>query len=91
MYLYSTSLTPTQILERILNISNAKEKRYIITGKPGITGKTWLTNQLLNKGYDAIEISELIYDAVEYKHRGNLVIDQNNIVLIVLNMQVEVE
>ena len=89
MYLYSISLTPVRILEHILNSSNSNEKRYVITGKPGITGKTWLTNQLLNKGYDAIEISELIYDAVEYKHRGNLIVEQNNIVLIILNVKVE--
>lgn len=48
---------------------------YIITGRPGPTGKTYLWSLLKRNGYHAIEISEDIFSLVEYK-------DENDHVLI---------
>jgi hypothetical protein len=44
---------------------------YIITGRPGPTGKTFLYNKLKENGYNAIEISEDIVGLVDYRDREN--------------------
>lgn len=45
--------------------------RYIILGKGGPTGKTHLCNLLCENGYNAIEISEDIWDLVNYNDNKN--------------------
>lgn len=48
-----------------------KDWLYIITGRPGPTGKTFMREQLAKNGYKAIEISEDIFDLVTYKDEEN--------------------
>lgn len=80
-------MTPAQILYNILNNENGKNNTYIITGKAGRTGKTWLTERLKENGYNAFEISEHIYNKVNYIENSNAYIDDMlGTVLIILNV-----
>ena len=60
---------------------------YIITGRPGPTGKTHLYNNLRKNGYNAIEISEDISSLVDYRSNTNrYIVDYlNKKVVVVLN------
>lgn len=60
---------------------------YIILGKTGPTGKTYLWTLLRNNGFNAIEITENIYPWVEYNDDTNhfLVDEFRKQVVIVLN------
>ena len=62
-------------------------KLCIVTGKNGPTGKSWLTRELNEYGFNAIELSESIYPFVQYKDDDNHVIVNHwqDYVLIVLN------
>lgn len=65
-----------------------KEYTYLITGRPGPTGKTWLAARLNEAGLKAIDISERLIRLVEVKDMaGNyFTIDHvNKVVYIVLN------
>lgn len=59
---------------------------YIVCGKIGPTGKTWLCNELRKAGHTAIEISEGLVNFVNYcddeNHMRRFGFDQ---VMIVLN------
>ena len=80
-------MTPKQILNHILGTKDSERNTYIITGKPGRTGKTWLTEKLKEQGYNAFEISEHIYDKVSYIENSNAYIDDMaGTVLIILNV-----
>lgn len=67
---------------------NPTEMTYLVMGKGGPTGKTWLVNQLKEAGYRAIDMTE---DAFEFiisrKTSGNYVkVDKSNkVVYISLN------
>lgn len=67
------------------------EYTVIILGKPGPTGKTWLTTKLLEQGYRAIEISEIpaIYRNVRFDDCNDedyFEIDDNKkVVIVILN------
>lgn len=73
-------LTPAQIVHVIrddilMNYPHARDATYVILGRPGPTGKTWLKNALNELGLkNVVEISEDINDArdgvLEYR-RGN--------------------
>ena len=63
---YFKNMTPSEILRFICEMKNGKEYIYIILGKPGPTGKSWLCARLKELGYNAIEISEDIYGFVKY-------------------------
>lgn len=84
-------MTPSEILRWITNAciceKRAKEMTYIILGKPGPTGKTWLTQALRDRGYKAIEISEEVYDMVDYHDDKNHFIEDpyGRHVTIILN------
>lgn len=54
------------ILHKIKTSPFLKDYTFIITGKVGPTGKTWLKNQLKESGYNAIEITDQIYTLVDY-------------------------
>lgn len=59
---------------------------YIICGKNGPTGKTWLWNELCKAGHNAIEITEGLGGFVDYRDNENHM--RNNgfgLVIIVLN------
>lgn len=59
---------------------------YIICGKNGPTGKTWLCDELKRLGHNAIEVSGGLNDLVDYRDNENhLRNDGFGLVLIVLN------
>ena len=70
-------VTPDDILKHILNFNSRRDGTYVILGKPGPTGKTYLCNKLVALGYNAIEISEgiMLSDAVEYKDDANHIVE----------------
>lgn len=55
-------MTPNEIYEQIINDSETYEKdwTYIIDGKSGPTGKTWLAIKLNEAGYNAIDKSDIL-------------------------------
>ena len=65
----------------------AQEYTYIILGEPGPTGKTRLTNELINRGFDAFEITADILGLVSYNDNKNhyMVDHYAEQVVIVLN------
>jgi hypothetical protein len=82
--------TPRDILDTILSsksLFNPEEYTYIIMGRVGPTGKTWLCNELRRNGHNAIEITAQIYDIVDYHDEYNYFIRDvvNKQVVIVLN------
>ena len=85
--------TVTAIRNSIINSANlfdSKEYTYIITGRIGPTGKTWLCNELRSNGLNAVEITELMYDIVNYNGNYNhfrLDVD-NKVFVIVLNKEI---
>lgn len=68
----------------------AKDYTYIILGRPGKTGKTWLCNELRVHGLSAFEISEDICDLVQYGDGENhfLINDYDKQVTIILNKSI---
>lgn len=85
--------TPSRILHSIVNdpLGEAKDYTYIILGDGPRTGKTWLYNALLQKGFNAFEISEDIAGLVTYQDKKNHVKidDICKRVTIVLNKRYE--
>jgi len=81
------------VLNRVLIIPNTKDLTFIILGKSGPTGKTWLCNELRARGLNAIEISEQICSFVGYKTYNNenyiTTIGRDNQVVIVLNKRLK--
>ena len=52
----------------------AKKCKYVILGRPGSTGKTWLKDRLTELGYNAVEISEDVCSIVSYHDNYNHII-----------------
>lgn len=81
--------TPREIYDAITRhkIGDVKTKTYIITGKVGPTGKTWLWNELRRSGHKAIEITEQLGPFVTYNDDRNHCVEVGlgNAVLIILN------
>lgn len=79
--------TPSQILHAILDNPDPayKTKTYVVLGRPGPTGKTWLCLGLKHYGYNVVEISEHIYDLVDYYGSMNHYRDHDDVVVVVLN------
>lgn len=74
-------------LEELL--ANVKKNNpIVILGKPGPTGKTTVCNNLSEKGYKVVEISELIFGLVSYNDNKNHYIDNEYYSVIVLNEKV---
>lgn len=71
-------------------LGDAREYTYIILGRPGSTGKTWLCSELRYHGFNAFEISEDIWELVRYNDEENHVIvdDFKKQVVIVLNQSI---
>lgn len=87
------NLTPQSLLDRITTSEFSKDYIYVITGKNGPTGKSWLCRELRLRGYHAVEINEslLRYGHVElYDNFNHYVINElDNSMLIILNERVE--
>ena len=83
-------ITPDDILKHILNFNSRRDGTYVILGKPGPTGKTYLCNKLVTLGYNAVEISEgiTLSDAVEYKDDANHIVEMPfDYTVIILNQR----
>lgn len=84
----SKNFSPEFILSIVRDNPEAiKNYRFIVMGKTGPTGKTWLTEQLRSIGCDAIELSEDICGYVDYKDSKNhyLIDPFNKNTVIILN------
>ena len=78
-----------EILKRILRDNKIRRETctIIITGRVGPTGKTWLCNELIKKGYRAMEMSPLFH-SLNLKDDGtnHVVVDDGmDQVIVVLN------
>jgi hypothetical protein len=58
-----------------------REYTYIIMGRTGATGKSWLCEGLKMNGFNAIEISESVYPFVCYG-KSRRTPDENNHIII---------
>lgn len=72
------------------NYENLKDFTFIILGKPGPTGKTWLCNKLKKHGLNAIELTETLLDYIDYTGHQSSMNDyyedhDNKYVVIILN------
>ena len=85
-------------IERARDVLNYAEKRsmlygkatFIICGKGGPTGKSWLCNELKKAGHIAIEISEGINRFVSYDDDRNHMCEMGfNQVVVVLNKRID--
>lgn len=84
----SKNFSPEFILSIVKDNPEAiKNYRFIIMGKTGPTGKTWLAEELRKIGCDAIELSEDICGYVDYTDFENhyLIDPFNKITVIILN------
>lgn len=81
--------TPSKILDILKSIFRAEKYTYVILGKPGPTGKTWLQHELKKMGFNAVEISTDTYELITYNdNRNHVTIDDiNHQVVIVLNQE----
>lgn len=87
------NLTPQSLLERITASETSMEYTYIITGKNGPTGKSWLWRELRKRGYKAFEINESLFRYVRIEFCDNfnhyVINELDNSMLIILNELVE--
>ena len=87
------SNTPGRILIHITHeIENAKEYTYLIMGRFGPTGKTWLWDALTRQGYNAVEITEDVCEYVIYRHASKntyYVNPRKKLVIITLNKLID--
>lgn len=86
-----TNLRPQEIYQRIISDNKIRPDAYIciIAGRPGPTGKSWLTSQLNVMGYTAIEISEplLVSGSLTFNDNKNhfLIDNFRKTVVVILN------
>lgn len=89
LHCYDGACTPSRIAYHIIDggFDNAKIYTYIICGKNGPTGKTWLRRLLIDFGYNAFEISESTCGLIQYCDDENHLIVNNieKTVIIILN------
>lgn len=79
-----------KILRHIIynKFGDSRERTYIIMGKDGPTGKTWLRDELNKHGFTAFEITEDIFELVEYQYTEENYVIRNDFskhTVIVLN------
>lgn len=86
--------SPKDILNWITDSQKSVTYSYIIMGKSGPTGKTWLYSQLKERGYDVTELSEYIIGEVDYKYDDRNTVIVNEIdgkIIIILNKPIMTE
>lgn len=91
------SLTPSKILRyfienSIFQIEHQKHPyTFIVLGKSGPTGKTWLTTGLKKYGFVAVELTESIIPFIDYRDDENHVIKNymDNTIIIILNQPLQ--
>lgn len=93
--LFSRNPSNDKILDVICNNGrHYKNYTFIITGKPGPTGKTCLTTALRRNGFNAHDISEPMMSFMrlgefEFKDDGNHIMElPDKCILIVLNAEI---
>lgn len=87
------SLEPSRILRYFLENDLFKKEHekepytFIILGRGGPTGKTWLCTGLRKYGFMAFELSESVFPFIDYNDNGNHVIkdDIDKNIIIILN------
>ena len=83
------NISHVDILEQIIAKQDREKYTYIILGKNGPTGKTWLWNQLRKNGLNAIEVTEYLLGIInidrDNKRNYFITDDYYNTVIIVLN------
>lgn len=88
-------MSPEYIFRHLTGVAigSPKDYTYIITGKTGPTGKTWLCNRFILDGYKAVEITQGLMFACEYLHNGNeySINADNRTVVIILNRPLKKE
>lgn len=63
---------PEEFLRMILKRKDLyKGFTFVITGKGGPTGKTWLTEKLRHNGFNAVEVTEAMLGYVDYNDDAN--------------------
>lgn len=69
------------------NMAYIRSYRFFVMGETGPTGKSWLTDRLREIGCDVVELSEDIYEFVDYKdYENHYLIDPfKKITIIILN------
>lgn len=96
MLLEKSNLSNSLILYKICNDTliqvkfdkiDHREYTYIINGRSGPTGKTWLTNSLVEKGYRAMDVSEATPHYSADKNNYIYIDKKSKVVLIVLNRE----
>lgn len=84
-----TKLTPKNIYYQILKNGIPQDDDYIfvILGKPGPSGKTWLCNQLRGLGYTVYELTHGVHNFIDFTDEKNhYVVDHiEKQVIIILN------
>ena len=75
---------------------NYRDYFFMIAGKPGPTGKTWLWDALTRRGFKAVELTESLEKhglwCQEVNNRNGYTVDhKNKTVLIVLNKPLDME
>ena len=80
-------LKPSMLFDEIVKDYSISHYTYVILGKPGPTGKTWLWTKLIDNDFRAVELTPGIYNLVEYTDDDNhcIVDDLHSTVIIVLN------
>jgi hypothetical protein len=86
------SLSPSRILSHIVNghldnFPDSKDYTYVILGKGGPTGKTWLWNGLRLHGFNAIELSECITVDLHTALMVQYIDDKNHFFIDKINKQ----
>lgn len=82
------ALLPNRILRTILETPRYSDGyTFVVLGRPGPTGKTWLCTGLREYGFKAVEISEDLGCLVDYRDNKNYIIENHidRTVVIVLN------
>lgn len=85
-------MSPSRILDIFTNAKGMyQDYTFIIMGRSGPTGKTWLCNQLRNHGFNAFDISENVYDKVTYRDDDNFYIPDHlyKQIVIILNRDLQ--
>lgn len=93
MSIYNASDDLKQFIQSIEYKSYNSDYVFVILGRTGPTGKTYLTNKIISNGYRAIDMSEkllsyhILLNADEENHYD--VDEKNKIITVVLNKELE--
>ena len=86
------NMHPSRILHHITeNVEGSKDYLCIVMGRYGKTGKTWLTKGLEQYGYNAIELTEDLYDYIIYRQpqtNSYYINSEKKVIIVVLNERI---